>query len=81
MTKEGNNLIKKSSLVALIECVDTLKVVWMLPMMAQTYLQLHYSNEVFGNVYLSAGQHYEVNIAGKCVLGMATHSIEIGRHW
>ena len=31
---------------------------------AQTYLQLQYGNGVFGNVYLSAGQHYEVNIAG-----------------
>ena len=31
---------------------------------AQTYLQPHYGNGVFGNVYLSAGQHYkEVNIA------------------
>ena len=24
---------------------------------AGTYLQPHYGNEVFGNVYLSAGQH------------------------
>ena len=24
---------------------------------APIYLQLHYGNEVFGNVYLSAGQH------------------------
>ena len=32
--------------------------------MAQMYLQPHYGNEVFSNVYLSAGQHKEVNIAG-----------------
>ena len=31
---------------------------------AWTYLQPHYGNGVFGNVYLSAGQHLEVNIAG-----------------
>ena len=31
---------------------------------AGTYLQPHYGNGVFGSVYLSAGQHYEVNIAG-----------------
>ena len=31
---------------------------------AGTYLQPHYGNGVFGNVYLSAGQHKEVNIAG-----------------
>jgi hypothetical protein len=30
----------------------------------RTYLQPHYGNGVFGNVYLSAGQHWEVNIAG-----------------
>ena len=30
--------------------------------LAQMYLQPHYSNGVFGNVYLSAGQ--QVNIAG-----------------
>ena len=29
----------------------------------QMYLQLHYGNGIFGNVYLSAGQHLEVNIA------------------
>ena len=27
------------------------------------YLQPHYDNGVFGNVYLSARQHYKVNIA------------------
>ena len=31
---------------------------------AGTYLQPHYGNGVFGNVYLSAGLHWEVNIAG-----------------
>ena len=31
---------------------------------AQTYLQPDYGNGVFGNVYLSAGQHLEINIAG-----------------
>ena len=31
---------------------------------AGMYLQPHYGNGVFGNVYLSAGQHLEVNIAG-----------------
>jgi hypothetical protein len=35
---------------------------------AGTYLQPHYGNGGFGNVYLSAGQHYEVNIAGTPVL-------------
>ena len=30
---------------------------------AGTYLQPHYGNGVFSNVYLSAGQHLEVNIA------------------
>ena len=29
----------------------------MLSIPAQTYLQPHYGNGVFGNVYLSAGQH------------------------
>ena len=28
----------------------------------------NYGNGVFGNVYLSAGQHYEVNIAGTPLL-------------
>ena len=27
-------------------------------------LQPHYGNQVFGNVYLTAGHHQEVNIAG-----------------
>ena len=31
---------------------------------AGTYLQPHYGNGVFGNVYLSADQHYEINTAG-----------------
>ena len=31
---------------------------------ARTYLQPHYGNGVLGNVYLTAGQHYEVNLAG-----------------
>ena len=31
---------------------------------ARTYLQPHYGNGVFGNVYLSAGKHQEINIAG-----------------
>ena len=31
------------------------------------YLQPHYSNGVSGNVYLSAEQRYEVNIAGTLV--------------
>ena len=30
----------------------------------EQYLQPHYGNGVFGNVYFSAGQHKEVNIAG-----------------
>ena len=34
---------------------------------AQTYLQPHYSNGVSSNVYLSAGQHYGVNIAGNAI--------------
>ena len=31
---------------------------------ARAHLQPDYGNGVFGNVYLSAGQYYEVNIAG-----------------
>ena len=31
---------------------------------ARSYLQSNNGNEVLGNVYLSAGQHKEVNIAG-----------------
>ena len=32
--------------------------------MAQTYLQPHYGHGFFDNIYLSAWQHKEVNIAG-----------------
>ena len=32
--------------------------------LAPSDLQPHYSNGVFSNVYVSAGQHQEVNIAG-----------------
>ena len=31
---------------------------------ARVYLRPHYGNGAFANVYLSTGQHYEVNIAG-----------------
>ena len=33
------------------------------PLKAQTYLQPHCDNGVFSNVYLSAGQHLDINIA------------------
>jgi hypothetical protein len=38
------------------------------PLKAQTYVQPHCGNGVFGNVYLSCGEHYEVNIAGTTLL-------------
>ena len=35
---------------------------------AQTYVQPHYVNGVFRNVYLSAEEHYDVNIASTPLL-------------
>ena len=35
---------------------------------ARNYLEPHYGNEVFGNIYLLAGQQWEVNIASTPML-------------
>ena len=43
--------------------------------MARTYLQPCYDNEVFGNVYLSAGQHLEINIAVMGVVDTFGHKL------
>ena len=40
------------------------RVLYTMASKAGKYLQPHYGNGVFGNVYLSAGQHWKVNIAG-----------------
>ena len=37
--------------------IPMFEVVVVVPDHARTYLQPHYGNGVFGNVYLSAGQH------------------------